>query len=259
MPLEFSFAAYRFGHTMARGAYNFNLNFNLSGQPGTLPATFALLFNFTALMGNLDPRGPNTPGLPPHHEQGTDTLPENWIVEWENLVTGDKARRLDTKIVEPLFHLRQPDGTELAGLAAHLAARNLLRGYRLRMPTGQAVARALGQAPLTAQELETAAASAEQVAVLRTAGFGERTPLWYYILAEATARANGQHLGPVGSTIIAEVLIGLVRRSANSILDGRARWTPSLPSATPDRFTLPDLLRFAGVLGDQERAVGGGG
>jgi len=53
MPVEFSFAAYRFGHSMARPAYNFNLNFNRSGQPGTVPATFELLFTFTALMGQL--------------------------------------------------------------------------------------------------------------------------------------------------------------------------------------------------------------
>lgn len=74
-------------------------------------------------------------------------------------------------------------------------------------------------------------------------------------LAEAQVLGNGEHLGPVGSTIVAEVLIGLVRRSSNSILqqDG---WTPSLPGAQPGTFTLPDLLRFAGVLAPQEQAVG---
>ena len=54
-------------------------------------------------------------------------------------------------------------------------------------------------------------------------------------------------LGPVGSTIVAEVLVGLVRRSANSILRAD-NWQPTLPSARPDRFTLTDLLKFAGVL-----------
>jgi hypothetical protein len=41
----------------------------------------------------------------------------------------------------------------------------------------------------------------------------QRTPLWYYILAEAAVLGGSQHLGPVGSTIVAEVLVGLVRRS----------------------------------------------
>jgi hypothetical protein len=83
--------------------------------------------------------------------------------------------------------------------------------------------------------------------VLQDSGFAERTPLWYYLLAEATHHGGGQHLGPVGSTIVAEVLVGLVRRSDDSILRSPG-WTPSLPSATPGRFELADLLRFAGVL-----------
>ena len=74
----------------------------------------------------------------------------------------------------------------------------------------------------------------------------ERTPLWYYILAEAAVRADGQKLGPVGSTIVAEVLVGLIRRSPNSILRERD-WEPTL-GESPGTFNLPDLLRFAGVL-----------
>ena len=53
MPLEFAVAAFRFGHTMVRGLYDFNLNFNTSGQDGTFPADVNLLFTFTALSGNL--------------------------------------------------------------------------------------------------------------------------------------------------------------------------------------------------------------
>jgi hypothetical protein len=243
MPLEFSVAAYRLGHSMVRGNYDFNLNFNRNGQPGTLD----FLFTFTALSGGL--------GFGP----GTDTLPENWIIEWENFFPGgqffNKARRIDTKLVEPLDHLRIVTGQEEAGLAARLAVRNLLRGYLLRMPTGQAVARALRkklqgvrEVPvLTRQQIRQAAASDEQVQVLEDADFLEQTPLWYYVLAEAAVLGGGLRLGPVGSTIVAEVLVGLVRRSENSILRTEG-WEPTLPSAQPGTFTLPDLLRFAGVL-----------
>jgi hypothetical protein len=77
----------------------------------------------------------------------------------------------------------------------------------------------------------------------------ERTPLWYYILAEAASLEGGERLGPVGSTIVAEVLVGLVRRSANSIL-GTSNWQPTLPSAQAGTFTLTDLLKFAGVLNE---------
>jgi hypothetical protein len=128
-----------------------------------------------------------------------------------------------------------------------LAVRNLLRNYLLRIPTGQAVARSIGQTPLTPKEIETAAKSAAQVKALKDGGFLERTPLWYYVLVEGAAKAKGQHLGPVGSTLVAEVLIGLVRRSKDSILRQKD-WKPSLPSAQPGTFVLSDLLKLAGVL-----------
>src|SRR5215218_4252346 len=236
MPLEFSVAAYRLGHSMARAEYDFNVNF--------LPATFKQLFTFTALSGELG---------------DFDTLPEIWIIEWEHFVDAGapftKTRSIDTKLVEPLFLLRDFQGHALQGNRARLAVRNLLRGYLLRLPTGQAVARALGQRlqgvrnipVLSPQQIE-AAASEEQVQVLQDADFLVRkTPLWYYILAEAAALGNSEHLGPVGSTIVAEVLVGLVRRSEGSILRTANR-QPTLPSAQPGTFTLTDLLRFARVL-----------
>ena len=133
--------------------------------------------------------------------------------------------------------------------------RNLLRGYLLRLPTGQAVARALQQRlsgvrdipVLGPNRIRRGAASEEQVGVLEDAGFLDRTPLWYYILAEAAVLGNGRRLGPVGGTIVAEVLVGLVRRSQSSILRAE-NWEPTLPSADEGTFTLADLLRFAGVL-----------
>jgi hypothetical protein len=99
-------------------------------------------------------------------------------------------------------------------------------------------------------QIRNGAASQQQVQVLEDAGFLERTPLWYYILAEAAVREDGQRLGPVGSTIVAEVPVGLVRRSEHSILR-TAGWEPTLPSAQPGTFTLTDLLRVARVLRQQ--------
>ncbi len=145
------------------------------------------------------------------------------------------------------------EGEDEPGLAANLAVRNLLRGYQMRMPTGQAVARALRKKlkgvrdipVLSPQQIKNAAANDRQRQVLNDSGFDERTPLWYYILAEAEFLRDGRRLGPVGSTIVAEVLVGLVRRSPNSILAPGSTWKPNLPSEEPGEFTLADLLRYA--------------
>jgi hypothetical protein len=91
-----------------------------------------------------------------------------------------------------------------------------------------------------------AAASSGQASALRAGGFLDRTPLWFYVLAEAAA-AGGHRMGPVGSTIVADVLIGLARHSADSIFDVQD-WRPTLPSAVPGTFLLRDLLAVAGVL-----------
>ncbi|WP_214366861.1 LysM peptidoglycan-binding domain-containing protein [Pseudonocardia sp. H11422] len=238
MPLEFAVAGFRFGHTMVRAAYDFNTNFNF---PDGREATLELLFTFSALSGQLG------------FGDGTDTLPENWIIEWENIIGDDpavnKARRFDTRLAaigdKALFNLQTLDGQREPELAARLAARNLLRGYRLRMPTGQAVADFLGLPVLTAQQIR-AAAGPDQEQALQDGGFLDRTPLWFYLLAEAEHH-GGDRLGPVGSTIVAEVLIGLVRRSADSILRTPG-WTASLPALKPGTFELADLLRFARVL-----------
>jgi nucleoid-associated protein YgaU len=241
---------------MARDDYSFNINFR-HGTPDR-PATLNLLFTFTALSGSL--------GIGVGNTVGTDTLPENWIIQWENFVdtgTGapiNMARRLDTKLAgkpssapgvddgQGLFRLHALDGNpEQPADAARLAVRNLLRGYRLRLPTGQAVARYLGLPVLAAADVEAAADGPAQVAALQDGGFSDRTPLWFYILAEASALGGGNRLGPLGSTLVAEVLVGLVRRTPGSILR-LPGWRPSLPGLVPGTFDLADLLRFAGVL-----------
>ena len=99
-------------------------------------------------------------------------------------------------------------------------------------------------------EIKAAAADEVQVSALTDGGFLEKTPLWFYILAEA-AHGGGNKLGPVGSTIVGEVLYGLVLRGEDSILRTPG-WVPTLPSSMNGKFELKDLLAFAGVIAQED-------
>jgi hypothetical protein len=92
----------------------------------------------------------------------------------------------------------------------------LVRGSEFELPSGQSVARALGEPVLTEEQLWGTAKSA----VLQNPKknpFAFRAPLWFYILREAemtrkeglTDGLGGHHLGPVGGRIVAEVLVGI--------------------------------------------------
>lgn len=226
MPLEFSAAVFRFGHSMVRPSYDYNINFS-----GSNAATLLDLFWIPAFVG-LDP--------------SVQRIPEQWIIEWKNFLGGGPtpnfARKINTLLVDPLANLIDAKtGIQLGGIKKNLAQRNLLRGYLLRIPTGQSVAAACGFKPLSKAEILDFSTD-EQRKVLEEFNLHERTPLWYYILAEA---AQGSVLGDVGSTIIGEVLIGLIRWSEDSILSD-PKWTPTL-GPTPGVFKLRNFFQLAGV------------
>jgi hypothetical protein len=143
--------------------------------------------------------------------------------------------RIDDELVNPLGTL--PVDPPAPGLES-LALRNLLRGVRLGLPAGQTVARAMGIAELTADELDLGEVAPS---------FAEHAPLWYYVLRESRLRAAGRRLGPVGARIVAEVLIGLLKGDPLSYLRVEPGWRPTLPAETAGDFTMGDLIRLAGA------------
>ena len=81
-------------------------------------------------------------------------------------------------------------------------------------------------------------------------GLDESTPLWLYILKEGHVMEGGRHLGPVGSRIVGEVIIGLLELDRDSYLWAHPRWRPMLPTTSgrvTGDFRMIDFLTFARV------------
>jgi hypothetical protein len=71
-------------------------------------------------------------------------------------------------------------------------------------------------------------------------------PLWLYVLVEARllGDSDGLSLGPVGATLVAEVLLGLLEADPNSYLQPHPPWTPELSHAASRDFTMLELVRY---------------
>ncbi|SFI58276.1 peroxidase family protein [Planctomicrobium piriforme] len=235
MPVEFSVAAYRLGHSLIRNAYQWNKVFR-TGGPGPA-ASLDLLFEFSEVSTHL--------GL-----FAEPTIPSDWIIRWNGFhdFTGipdianhpefNFARKIDTRLARRLDNLPE-FAAQIEVHMRSLAARNLLRGKFIGLPTGQAVANEIAVISLTPAQIATGPLAS----IITARGFDTLTPLWFYILKEAEVIENGERLGPVGSRILVETFHALVEGSDDSILQTPG-WKPTLQSVSPDKFTFADLLAF---------------
>jgi hypothetical protein len=216
IPLEFADAAYRYGHGQIRHTYRL-----VDGGP--MVPLFPDLVGFGPVPADrrLDlAQVFDVPGRPP----------------------AQRAKRLDGRLAASLIGLPQ-QVTGVVDIAAYrsLAVRDLLRGDTTELPSGEAVAGLMGEAPLTADELEQP--------------WPDGTPLWFYVLKEAEHRGGGDRLGPVGGRIVAEVLIGLLRADPASYLSLQPGWQPDLPAAGVG-FGIADLLTLVAGRSPSSRSSG---
>jgi Animal haem peroxidase len=245
MPVEFSVAAYRLGHSMIRPGYRLNDNVLLPIFPGSK----------------------DKDGL-----TGFRDMNPAWAIDWGRFIDIDVreydgtddvkkkrlqfAYRIDTALVNPLSGLPL---SVAADPPPSLPQRNLLRGFRLGLPSGQAVAHAMGvkvlddEQILIGQAVDKPDKPLDNILSVSPA-FRKNCPLWTYVLAEAMQHkatvkipAKGSievttpRLGPVGGRIVAEVMLGLMFGDSHSLLRMNPDWRPA---AGPD-FTLKDFVRYA--------------
>lgn len=245
IPVEFSVAAYRYGHSQARSTYH--LNRRLQGFRNGAPLE---LFPVTR----------NGTTIPPKdHLASGRVLPPFWSIDWRfyfdqaGARTGkepilQQTRRINTKLSASLSALPgEPEERRV------LARRNLQRGRAMGLPSGQAVARTLCEPILRPEQLGDS----------ENPLLGE-IPLWYYVLREAELTQGdgetllvpedskgGEHLGRVGGRIVAETFLGILQADPFSFLRTDPAWRPILSPDTASSATAPpqwgmaDLLAYA--------------
>ena len=248
MPVEFSVAAYRLGHSMIRPDYRLNDNVLLPIFP--VPSE----------------------GFP-EGLTGFRAMNPLWGIDWGRFIdvdirtydgTDDQnkkrlqfAYRIDTSLVNPLKNLPP----SVAVNPSSLAQRNLERGFRLGLPSGQSVARAMRIKPLADTDILIGKAVDDPQPpngnILAVAGgvFANNCPLWTYILAEAMhfietvkipvtedVSITTPRLGPVGGRIVGEVFLGLLFGDQHSYLNLDPDWVPPKFGAS---FALKDFVNYA--------------
>jgi hypothetical protein len=246
MPVEFSVASYRLGHSMVRPAYNWNKIFDFGG--GSLD----LLFAFSSTGGDVG---------------GGPRLPSTWIADFRRLydfsqagradlvvpaAKFNRAMRIDTLIANPLKNL--PTGSfggpsvPFNDPRANLAFRNLTRAKMLRLATGQQMAtflkgKGVNLTKLTKAEIRDGknGAKLNHLTGPQRDALLTDTPLWFYVLRES--EFNGGRLKGVGARIVAETFHRAMEGSTFSIVRDPT-WHPTL-GPNNSTFRMVDLLLFA--------------
>jgi hypothetical protein len=227
IPLEFSAAAFRFGHAMVRSKYDVNDVF--SADKGSVrQATLRDLLENTG--------------------RYQSSIRAEWVIDWRRFfefrsskIPVNHANRISPAVSDALYDL--PD-------VGSLPFSTLKRGDRVGLPSGQRLAEAMGIEPMTSEEISD---GVDGMAALRH-GLHWETPLWYYILKEAEKhgiqKAAGRskkkvyRLGELGSTIVSEVILGILFSDSSSYLARDPNWKPELPHDSTRGFHMEDLLKY---------------
>ncbi len=244
IPVEFSAAAFRFGHSMVRNEYFYN---DFHSDPRA-----ELLADLLERTG--------------FGKSGRVPIPEEWVIDWKRFFAfpspdasaAQPAQKIDTKIAAGLFQLPSAQmrafnlvSSSKLTFAADppaLPTRTLLRGARLGLPSGEQVeAEVRRRMPgvRTATEDEIVSGAGQAILTDPKNRLRRNTPLWYYVLKEAEVLRQGASLGPVGSRIVADVILGALEADPESYISvAGPHWKPTLWTPDLEKETLEEMSKL---------------
>jgi hypothetical protein len=265
VPVEFSHAAYRFGHVMIRFSYTLNGKRDngkipIPGQPGA----YQIIPDTASVKEILDRSS----------ARRADKLPLacTWLVDWSRFFDLGVKAAFDPG-GRPYLNLSRRIAPDVGGgtlgsddnlfpneekRAGGLFLRDLIRGTHASIRTVNSLlaklrARDVARSPLLHD------ASFREQEIRKWLGEGaehsfsdsdrseisRNPPLFFFVLFEAAHSHNGEHLGILGSTMLAEVFFAAYKKSRAELEDD-ASLKPAFQSAFDGDVpaSMPALIRF---------------